>query len=150
MTQIPRAPLFLGVAGVIPFVWSALTTLSDSLAAWSVRTLSARFTGPYVGIFFGAVMLSFTSGILWGFAARARDGKASLGYVLAVLPAVWAFAMTGGGARSAALNLSIGFLASLVLDALFTRYRLTPDWWMSLRLPLTLATVTCLLITAAL
>ncbi|WP_328592212.1 DUF3429 domain-containing protein [Thalassovita litoralis] len=93
---------------------------------------------------------SFTSGILWGFAARARDGKASLGYVLAVLPAVWAFAMTGGGARSAALNLSIGFLASLVLDALFTRYRLTPDWWMSLRLPLTLATVTCLLITAAL
>ncbi|SMO82173.1 hypothetical protein SAMN06265173_11611 [Thalassovita litoralis] len=58
--------------------------------------------------------------------------------------------MTGGGARSAALNLSIGFLASLVLDALFTRYRLTPDWWMSLRLPLTLATVTCLLITAAL
>ncbi|SMO82174.1 hypothetical protein SAMN06265173_11612 [Thalassovita litoralis] len=62
MTQIPRAPLFLGVAGVIPFLWSALTTLSDPLAVWSVRTLSARFTGPYVGIFFGAVMLALPLG----------------------------------------------------------------------------------------
>lgn len=150
MTQCPRAPLFLGVAAVIPFVWSAMTTLSDPLAVWSVRILSARFTGPYVGIFFGAVMLSFSSGILWGFAPRARDGKASLGYALAVLPALWAFAMTGGGARSAALNLSIGFLATLVLDALFTRYRLAPDWWMALRLPLTFVIVTCLLISATL
>lgn len=149
MTQVPRPPLLIGLAGLIPFLWGALTVTYDPLAVWSVRTLGARFTGPYIGVFYGAVILAFMSGILWGFATKARGSTALLGYVLSVPPAFWAFYATGGGHRSAALNLAIGFLAILLLDAVFVRYKLAPDWWMSLRVPLTVVTVTCLLITAS-
>lgn len=149
MTRIPRTPLLIGLAGVTPFVWSALTVLSDPLAVFSLRTLGARFTGPYIGVFYGAVILAFSAGVFWGFASKSRGGTASLGYLLAVPPAFWAFFSTGGGHQGAALNLSIGFLATLLIDAFFARYQLAPDWWMSLRIPLTLVTVTCLLITAS-
>lgn len=149
MNGIPRAALLIGVAGLVPFAWGALTVLSDPLAAWSVRTMGARFTGPYIGVFYGAVILAFNSGILWGFAARTRGGTAALGYLLAVPPAFWAFYSTGGGHQAAALNLCIGFLGILGLDAFFSRYGLAPSWWMAFRIPLSLAAVSCLLITAS-
>lgn len=149
MTPIPRTPLLIGLFGLLPFVWSALTVSSDPLAVWSVRTLGARFTGPYIGVFYGAVILAFSAGIFWGFATKSRGGTASLGYILSVPPAFWAFFSTGGGHQSAALNLSIGFLAILLIDGFFARYRLAPDWWMPLRIPLSLIAVICLLITAS-
>ena len=97
MTQIPKAPLILGLAGLIPFVWGAATYLADPLAQWGARALGPRFVGPYVQLFYGSVILSFMSGVLWGFATKASGKQAATGYVLSVIPALWAFFMTGGG-----------------------------------------------------
>ena len=33
-------------------------------------TLGGRFVGPYVQLFYGAIILSFMSGVLWGFAHK--------------------------------------------------------------------------------
>lgn len=148
MTTVPRTPLLIGLAGLLPFIWSALTVVIDPLAIWSIQAIGARFTGPYLGVFYGAVILAFMSGVLWGFATKAQGGTASLGYLLSVPPAFWAFLSTGGGHVNAALNLAIGYLAILVIDAFFVRHRLAPDWWMGLRIPLTIVVVTCLLIGA--
>lgn len=145
MTQIPRIPLLISLAGLIPFLWGALTVTLDPLAVWSIQTFGARFTGPYIGVFFGAVILAFMSGVLWGFATKSDR---PVGYLLTVPPAFWAFYSTGGGHVNAALNLSIGFLAILMLDAYFVRHQLAPVWWMSLRIPVTIVVVACLLITA--
>ncbi|MFP4304705.1 MAG: DUF3429 family protein, partial [Rhodosalinus sp.] len=67
LSDVPRAPLLLGLAGLIPFVWGAATVLDPSLQAWGQRALGPRFVGPYVSLFYGAVILSFMSGVLWGF-----------------------------------------------------------------------------------
>jgi hypothetical protein len=148
MSPIPRLPLLIGLAGLIPFLWNALTVTFDPLAYWSIQTFGARFTGPYLGVFYGAVILAFMSGILWGFATKTHGNTAALGYALSVPPAFWAFFSTGGGHVTAALNLAIGFLALLLLDAFFVRNKLAPSWWMGLRIPLTVVVVTCLLIGA--
>jgi hypothetical protein len=148
MQQIPRAPFLLGLAGLFPFLWGAATVLSSALADWSTATLGARFTGPYVQLFYGAIILSFMSGVLWGFATKAEPQRAALGYALSVLPALWAFFMTGFGPTTASLNLMIGFTGLLVLDATFTRWGLTPAWWIPLRLILTGIVLVCLAITA--
>jgi hypothetical protein len=145
MTPVPRIPLLIGIAGLVPFVWGALTVTFDPLAVWSIQIFGARFTGPYVGVFYGAVILAFMSGVLWGFATKSDR---PLGYALTVPPAFWAFFSTGGGHVAAALNLAIGFLAILLLDAYFVRHRLAPDWWMALRIPITVVVVSCLLIIA--
>lgn len=144
MTQIPRSALLLGLAGVIPFFWGTLTVLMPAVHDWGLSVLGARFVGPYVSLFYGAVILSFMSGVLWGFATKAEGARATTGYVLSVLPALWAFFTTGGGEVTAALNQIIGFLGLLLLDFAFWRWGLAPSWWMSLRLLLTGLVVVCL------
>ncbi|MEQ8902218.1 MAG: DUF3429 domain-containing protein [Roseovarius sp.] len=141
---IPRAPLILGLAGLIPFIWGALTVLFPDLGLWTAQTLGPRFAGPYVMIFYGAVILSFMSGVLWGFAAKAEGTLATTGYALSVIPALWAFFMTGGGPVSAGMNLIFGFAGLLLLDMQFARWGLAPAWWMPLRLLLSAVVIACL------
>ncbi|MFD3190777.1 DUF3429 domain-containing protein [Sedimentitalea sp. HM32M-2] len=144
MSRVPTAPLLLGLAGLIPFLWGAASYLNGDLQAWGAARLGPRFVGPYVQLFYGSVILSFMSGVLWGFATRTSGGQAATGYALSVIPALWAFFMTGGGPVSAGSNLIFGFSALLLLDYAFFRWGLTPPWWMRLRLVLTLVAVACL------
>lgn len=142
--MIPRSALILGLAGVIPFLWGAVTYLNSDLAAWGMHILGPRFVGPYVQLFYGAVILSFMSGVLWGFATKAQGAQAATGYGLSVLPALWAFFMTGGGPTSAAIYLIFGFIGLLVLDYAFWRWELAPPWWLNLRVLLTTLVVAAL------
>ncbi|WP_299845139.1 DUF3429 domain-containing protein [uncultured Roseovarius sp.] len=146
MTTIPRTPLTLGLAGLIPFLWGALTVLSPDLATWTIQTIGPRFAGPYVMLFYGAVILSFMSGVLWGFATKLSGAQASTGYILSTFPALWAFLMTGGGPVGAGISLMVGFIGLLGLDWLFWHYGVAPAWWMRLRLLLTAVVLLCLTI----
>ncbi len=148
MQMIPRSALVLGLAGLIPFIWGSLTVMSDPLYEWSIQTIGGRFTGPYIGLFYGAIILSFMSGVLWGFAAKATGAVAASGYALSVLPALWAFFMTGGGPVSASISLIAGFVGLLGLDWMFWKQGLAPVWWMHLRVLLTAIVVICLAVVA--
>ena len=142
--SIPRSVLLLGLAGLIPFVWGALTLLSDGAAQFGATWLGARFIGPFVQLQYGTIILAFMSGVLWGFATRAEGRVATTGYALSVIPALWAFFFVGGGPVSAAIYLIAGFLGLLGLDWLFWQQGLAPAWWMQLRVGLTAVVVTCL------
>lgn len=142
--SIPRAPLLLGLAGLIPFLWGALTLVSSAAAEWGLSTLGPRFVGPFVLLQYATVILSFMSGVLWGFATRASGERAAAGYALSVIPALWAFFMVGGGPVSAAIYLIFGFIGLLALDWSFWRQGLAPEWWMRLRILLTVVVVLCL------
>jgi hypothetical protein len=144
---IPRAPLLLGLAGLLPFAWGALTVLAPDLGQAAARLIGPRFVGPYVQLFYGAVILAFMSGVLWGFATKAEGETAATGYALSVIPALWAFFMTGGGPVWAGINLIAGFAALLALDWHFWRLGLAPPWWMRLRMLLTAVVVICLTVT---
>ena len=80
MTPIPRAALLLGLAGLIPFLWGAASQLFPGLAEVGTATAGPRFVGPYVSLAYGTVILSFMSGVLWGFATRATGSAAATGY----------------------------------------------------------------------
>ncbi len=146
MSAPPRPALILGLAGLIPFLWGAITVLSPPLADWTMRSIGPRFAGPYVMLFYGAIILSFMSGVLWGFATRLEGAQAGAGYVLSVIPALWAFFTTGGGPGSAGIYLMTGFAGLLAIDWLFWRYGVAPEWWMGLRVPLTAVVLACLAI----
>ncbi|SFO83043.1 DUF3429 domain-containing protein [Tranquillimonas alkanivorans] len=147
MRRIPATPLALGLAGLIPFLWGAATLIFPALQSWGAGTLGARFVGPYVQLAYGSVILSFMSGVLWGFATKTTGAVAATGYALSVLPALWAFFFVGGGPVSAATYLIAGFVGLLGLDWLFWRQELAPPWWMSLRVLLTVVVVGCLVVT---
>lgn len=150
MTPIPRSALILGLAGLIPFILSVATQISPAFADAALRILGPRFIGPYVGLVYGTIILSFMSGVLWGFAARTTGRTATIGYCLSVIPALWAFFFVGNGPVSAALMLAVGFAGLLGLDYLFWRQGFAPVWWMQLRLILTTGVIACLCVTALL
>ncbi len=139
----PRPALWLGLAGLAPFLWGVATLLSPSLSAATLSLVGPRFTGPYVLIAYGTVILCFMSGVLWGFAARGAEHAWS-GYALSVTPALWVFFFVGGGPVQALSALVTGFVFLLLIDHQFSRWGLTPSWWMSLRLILTTVVVLCL------
>lgn len=146
MTPIPRAALFLGLFGLVPFFWGALTALVPALHGWGMNAAGPRFVWPDVSLTYGTVILAFMSGVLWGFAARTEGRTATAGYVLSVIPALWAFFLVSGDPVSATIYLAAGFVGLLGLDFLFWWQGLAPIWWMQLRLLLTTGVLICLCI----
>ncbi|MES2844411.1 MAG: DUF3429 domain-containing protein [Pseudomonadota bacterium] len=144
MTRIPLPALILGLAGLIPFLWGAATVLHPAIVSLAGGRLSPMFIGTYVSLTYGVVILSFMSGVLWGFATRAKGAGAWVGYTLSVIPALWAFIMVNGDAGTAAVNLAAGFAGLLCLDFVFWKQGLTPPWWMRLRVLLTTVVLACL------
>jgi hypothetical protein len=148
MTRIPASPLLLGLAGLLPFLWGAATTLAPGLAAPLAGVLPGRFVGPAVLQIYGLVILSFMAGVIWGYATRAEGSQAGLFYALSVLPPIWAFFAATGATGPALVALIAGFVALLPIDWTAARAGLAPGWWMSLRLLLTTIVVLCLLVGA--
>jgi Protein of unknown function (DUF3429) len=145
-TRIPRPALLLGLAGLIPLIWSAATHLSPALAATAGQWLSPMFLGAYVGLTYGTVILSFMSGVLWGFATKAEGRPATIAYTLSVIPALWAFFMVSDASDTSAIFLAAGFVGLLLLDAMFSAWGLAPRWWLRLRVMLTVVVLACLAI----
>jgi uncharacterized membrane protein YoaK (UPF0700 family) len=140
MTRVPLAPLLLGLAGVLPFGWGALTTLIPRLGDWSLDILGARLTGRTLLLLYGTIILSFMSGVIWGFATRAEARHAAVLYALSTAPAISALFL-----GFSTIVLALGFVALLLLDRHAQRTGLAPPWWMRLRLLLTAMVVPCLL-----
>ena len=154
MTTIPRTALWLGLAGLLPFLFAAGLALSPEpdlppgqFAAIYPSDAKAILTA------YGTVILCFMSGVLWGFAAQAPSDDAPLGYVLSVIPALYAFFFCQPHIFSLSpsnldsiRNLGLGFIGLLALDWVFSTRALAPLWWMRLRLILTSVVVLCLAI----
>lgn len=144
--RIPRPALILGLAGLIPFLWSAATHLSPALSAWAAQWLSPMFLGAYVGLTWGTVVLAFMSGALWGFATKAEGREATIACTLSVIPVLWGFIMVSDASDTSAIFLAAGFVGLLLLDAMFAAWGLAPRWWLRLRVMLTVVALACLAI----
>ena len=144
-TGIPQPALALGLAGVLPFLWGAVTAHVPALADMGSSLLGPRFTGLAVLASYGTVILAFMSGVLWGFATRAAPPDAARAYGLSTIPALFVFFFAGGSPARTAVVLIAGFLGLLALDYAFSRAGLTPSWWMKLRVLLTSLVVLCLI-----
>ena len=95
--KIPTGALILGLSGVLPFAWGAVTLLSEEAFNFGIENFGARFVGPLIQLSYGVIILCFMSGVLWGFATKMDEKNGSLGYILSVLPALWAFLSMGRG-----------------------------------------------------
>ncbi|MBF9030793.1 DUF3429 family protein [Rhodobacterales bacterium HKCCE3408] len=138
MAQIPRTALLLGLAGLIPFLWGSAT------ARGLASPLDPAWTGTAILRGYGTIILSFMSGVIWGFAAKAEGRPADAGYLLSVLPAIYALALLAAEPQAGLLGLAFGFAALLAVDLWAVRMGLAPGWWMRLRLLLTTVVLVCL------
>ena len=68
--KIPTGALILGLSGVLPFAWGAVTLLSEEAFNFGIENFGARFVGPLIQLSYGVIILCFMSGVLWGFATK--------------------------------------------------------------------------------
>ena len=144
MKKIPNSALILGLSGLIPFFWGAVSSLGFVLEKFKLTGISEKYTGSSVNLIYGTIILAFMSGVLWGFAANVGDKRRPVGFLLSVLPALWAFFTFNGILINPLVSLIIGFLGVFAIDIRFYFWQLTPEWWLSLRSILTLFVIICL------
>ena len=144
MKKIPNSALILGLAGLLPFFWGAVTSLNFVVENLKLTGFSEEYIGSRINLIYGTIILAFMSGVLWGFAANVGDKRQPIGFILSVLPALWAFFTFSGILINPLAGLIIGFLGVFAIDVRFHYWQLTPEWWLFLRSILTLFVIICL------
>ena len=129
----PPAARLLGLAGLLPQL-AALGAVLVGPEAWFFPALATAYL-------YAVLIFSFLGGTWWGLAARTAQPPGWC-YVVAVLPSLIALAsavpwMTGDPWPQPSLML-IGMLILLspLVDRALTRAGMAPDWWLGLRVQL--------------
>ena len=144
LSQIPRPALWLGFAGLLPF-------LAGAAGLWLLPSAWSRwFLTNQIG--YAATILSFLGAVHWGFslAGFGRTPTADwhrLGW--GVIPAPIAWIALGLAPVPALVTLIAGFAAVLYGDERAARSGLAPAWYPSLRRPLTALVVMTLAVSLA-
>ena len=139
-----RAARWLGYAGLLPFVLPAL--LVALLPAGDWHTLAARVLVAY-----GAVILSFLGGIVWGLGLQSRrltPRLAAFEFLYSVCPSLLGWVALLLPLRPGAALLAACVCGAFVHDALTARLHELPRWFLALRLQLSLGAVSALSLAA--
>ena len=142
LTTVPLGAVFLGVAGLVPFLGFAALAVSGFDGGLGTIGLSPRT----ILSAYGAVIASFLGGIRWG--AAAARGAGSADYLIAIVPSLVAWA-----ALAAPAPWDLRVLGGLVLvwgvvDQDLSRRGLAPVWLPRLRLILSGVAGAALLVAA--
>ncbi len=146
MSRIPQPALLLGLAGLIPFLYGTalLFAAPGTLPTFGVFAADAS-GGATILERFGAAILGFMGGCLWGFASARPQGPSLSLLALAAVPAFLAFIAIQERPAMSCLALAFGYVVLQAIDVIFQRAGAAPDYWLALRLPLTAVVMACLL-----
>lgn len=129
--HLPAKAIALTWAGLLPFVAAVVVLL-----AWPPGASLAL--KAFIG--YSAIILSFLGGVRWGRVMAA--GAAAPGYVLAVLPSLWAFPALFLPASFAVASLAVGFGLALWFDTRADTVPATPGF-RALRMRISAAVIAC-------
>ena len=136
--KIPGLALWLGLAGLIPFVTGAASL-------WANIPLLPPETGLKLAIIYGAIILSFLGGIRWGTAIGPYDsGRQTLEFSASVLGSLAGLAAAFLPAIPALALLIAGFLMQGLWDVMSVDSGRLPGWFGRLRMILTAGAVVSL------
>ncbi|MCW8914927.1 MAG: DUF3429 domain-containing protein [Magnetovibrio sp.] len=138
--NIPKPAMWLGIGGVLPFIFFDAYVLFGP-PEWVQDVLDTM-----VG--YGAVILSFLGGVLWGFALThekgVREGELTSLLVVSVFPPLIGWVALFVEPITGIVLMVVSFLGLLLVDWRFYRAGHSRNWYMGLRTLLTLCVVLCL------
>ena len=149
MTRIPSPVLVLGLAGLVPFIYAVLMIFSEAGTSPTLGFFSSDLRGGVAVLErFGAAVLAFMGGCLWGFAAAPGRAPTFAALTASAIPALLAVMAIRPNPALSCIWLAFGYVVLQGLDAAFQRAGVAPAYWLSLRLPLTAGVMACLLVGA--
>jgi len=137
--RIPAPALWLGLAGLIPF-------LAGAASQWASLPLLPAETGLKLVIVYAAIILSFLGGIRWGTAIGPYDqGRQALEFSASVLGSLAGLAAAFLPPIPALALLIAGFLMQGLWDVMSADAGRLPAWFGRLRMILTAGAVVSLI-----
>lgn len=158
---VPKPIMIMGLMGSLPYLGTALTSAylarqaglaaSGMLASINPETaLGLLMDCLHVQVTYGAVLLSFTAAIHWGFEFSNYHG--SKGYprlMLGALPVVYAWSTLALDPMMALAAQWVGFTTLWFADMKATSAGWTPKWYSQYRFYLSILVGTCIIGTLA-
>ena len=146
---LPRAVVWLGYGGLLPFVALAAATVATEMSGQSGAQNGEHLPQAWNAalLAYGAAILSFVGALHWGFAMTlhgltARQQTAS--FVWSVVPALVAWIALLASPLVAAVLLVAGFCAHYAQDRRLAAQADLPGWYLPMRLRLTAVACLCL------
>jgi hypothetical protein len=139
--QIPRAPVWLSTAGLVPFV--VLTSALYALPTGNTPVILVWLTA------YAAVVLSFVGAIHWGVAMvheEMVDSDRAVFMAWSVVPALAGWAALLLPAKTGLLLLGATFAVHYAADRQLAQRFALPRWYLRLRGGLTSVVVLCLVL----
>lgn len=140
--QAPRAALWLGWAGVVPFVLLAAVVF-------------VRMEEPYAAALraYGLAILAFMGGVHWGIAMTTAPGPTAPrpaarrreGFLVSVVPALVGWFSLALPLGIGLVALAIAFAGLAVYDVAAARRGITPLWYGPLRVQLSMVVILALM-----
>lgn len=139
-SRVPLTAAVLGAAGALPFLGLLMAQ------RWGVEP----FGRPPLSVLalYAAVILAFMGAVHWGLAMAEYGGRrdTTWSYIMSVIPALLGWFALAFLPMTVALGvIALGFALLLAYDLRALRLGRAPAWYGSLRWPLTLVAVSCLL-----
>jgi hypothetical protein len=148
--DVPKEPLYIGLAGVLPYLATSMSTL---YLAWDINYAASHGSGLLVSgetaewllralepiqIGYGAVMLSFLGAIHWGLEWAGYGGYQTYRrYAIGVLSTAFAWPTTFLPMQYALISQFIGFTFLYFADARAAKFGWAPPWYGTYRFILT-------------
>ena len=135
---LPVTVGLLGYGGLIPFVGLALLSMTEP-------SHGILYRGAL--LLYGVVILSFIGAIHWGiamFADRLDEASRRSCYIWSVVPSLMAWSTYVLSPIAAAMILILGFVLQYWRDLILRQHIALPDWYLPLRIRLTLVACCCL------
>ena len=136
----PKTVKIIGILGLLPFIVGVLATLELTLIFRKYNYFLVEMSLTYA-----ALILSFLGGSIFAFENINSEKRSNFGLWLSICPTLWAFLSINLPHFSASC-LALGFVAVYEIDRRAFTAEKTPDWWLSIRLPLTAVVVLALAI----
>ena len=138
MSTVPKVIKVISVLGLTPFILGVVATFRLSVFEPHLNKVIID-----LAISYGALILSFLGGCLFGFECLKKSGPSNLRPWIAILPTLWALIALQISNFSASI-LAVGFLLVYEFDRKAYSVGIVPTWWLSLRLPLTFSVILAL------
>ncbi|KAJ6622891.1 hypothetical protein B0H10DRAFT_2011909 [Mycena sp. CBHHK59/15] len=156
-SQVPKPVLMFGLAGGVPYIGAAATTVYLAHEAGLAAAGALPHIDPGVAITildqalsvqmtYGAVMLSFLGALHWGMEFAGLGGyKGASRLALGAAPVLFAWPTLALDPTMALVSQWVGFTALWFADSKATTAGWTPAWYSQYRFYLSILTGTCIL-----
>jgi len=131
LSIIPRSALWLGLAGLLPFI-------SGGMGVWVSALGDIRFALPLIVLAYGCLIAAFLGGVRWGAAIQNHEADNLPGQlIIAIMPTLMALVAFMLPLPQAFTLLIVLFVAQGVLDLTAVQQGRLADWYAPLRILLT-------------